>query len=331
MKTYVKVTKDTRHFGEGYLTVGKVYELDGISDYSGTGGSIYGYITDDGGRLIYENFLKSNHGYEYEFVEEPVSMGPESLNLGVGKTYNNKMGGTGFVLEENDGDFQVMHSSGAKIWHYNCGKSNISCKDFSDYDLVSEVKEEPNSMEPEEVCEAEKRGYKKVIITANVGGWPAGTVAWMDPSDCISGKAYNDDCSDSWFHTVGPNCEWFTPEEEEKEEDKSVLVDVYNIDKPWGELSPEEKGALLLHHHEGGAIECFQWDHEFWQHFRYPSFDGTSIYRAKKLEPVVETVVLGYSSVYGVEDIPDGTATHTITFKRIDGEPDCGSVTMEKL
>lgn len=54
-------------------------------------------------------------------------------------------------------------------------------------------------------CEAEKRGFKKVIVTREDGGWPVGTIGWLQ-----SGRkdmVWNDDCSDYWYHYLGTSCE----------------------------------------------------------------------------------------------------------------------------
>lgn len=56
--------------------------------------------------------------------------------------------------------------------------------------------------------EAEKRGYKKVRITRDVGGWPVGSIAWYE--DC--GAAWDEDCKKAWSHTLGDNCEYVTDE-----------------------------------------------------------------------------------------------------------------------
>lgn len=64
-------------------------------------------------------------------------------------------------------------------------------------------------------CEAEKNELKKVVITKDIGGWPVGTIAWMDPEDCISNKAYNADMSDYWYHSEGYDCKWVEKNTEE--------------------------------------------------------------------------------------------------------------------
>lgn len=102
----------------------------------------------------------------------------------------------------------------------------------------------------------------------------------------------------------------------------------------WRDLSPEEKGALLLAAHEGKVIEV--WDdvgHE-WLTCRYPNWTHGCAYRLPK-EPVRETEKFDvfYNKGFGVEACAGTgwTATHRITFDTIDGVPDCNSVKMEVI
>ncbi len=110
-------------------------------------------------------------------------------------------------------------------------------------------------------------------------------------------------------------------------------------DKPklWRDMTPEEKGALLLAYHEGKVIE---WTGYFGSEFNLDSIRGTPVwsdthaYRIKP-EPKVETVTLMTAKVYAWISEPYGRCgtqnTHRITFNLIDGEPDCTSIKMEKL
>lgn len=70
----VKVTKDTANNGRGYLTVGKIYELDRFND-RGEGYAKFGGFYGDHGVWVYECFDSPNHGYEYELIYE------EELNV----------------------------------------------------------------------------------------------------------------------------------------------------------------------------------------------------------------------------------------------------------
>lgn len=90
--------------------------------------------------------------------------------------------------------------------------------------------------------------------------------------------------------------------EEWKEEVYFKEVDVYNIDKAWGELTDLEKGALLLHHHNGGIVEhdAYPGDDTFVTH--QPVWDSSHVYRAKKEEPAVETVSMESAYEKGGEE-----------------------------
>ena len=101
--------------------------------------------------------------------------------------------------------------------------------------------------------------------------------------------------------------------------------------KLWRDMTPEEKGALLLAAHEGKVIEVWfpiacQWRvvvHKV----------GTFEYDAYRIkpQPKVETVTL-----YGRPDVQWVLErckydTHCITFQTIDGKPDCASIKMEEI
>jgi hypothetical protein len=100
--------------------------------------------------------------------------------------------------------------------------------------------------------------------------------------------------------------------------------------KTWAEMTPEEKGALLLAHHENpGSVE-FLFNEE-WTVLKGLGWLDDMRYRVRP-EPVREVVTMagyidrGYFHVRsGVND------THRITFDLIDGEPDCDSIKMERI
>lgn len=108
-------------------------------------------------------------------------------------------------------------------------------------------------------------------------------------------------------------------------------------DKPklWRDMTPEEKGALLLAHHEGKQIEvnreileCGEW----WED-HYPEWMHNYAYRIKP-EPKVEAVNQGYKTNSSGRFVTTSSldhATHVVTFNLIDGEPDCTSIKMGKL
>lgn len=88
--------------------------------------------------------------------------------------------------------------------------------------------------------------------------------------------------------------------------------------KKWREMTPEEKGALLLAHHEGKVIEYYC---DVWKACasNNPVWANNDAYRVKP-EPVVETMSLYRCGI-----------TYKITCTVIDGEIDCASVRMEKI
>lgn len=100
--------------------------------------------------------------------------------------------------------------------------------------------------------------------------------------------------------------------------------------KMWKDMTPEEKGALLLAAHEGKVIEsrnCFP--STAWMKSATPRWLDSLAYRIKP-EPARETVTL-YGAGKKWRHVPVDGHTHRITFDTIDGEPDCASVKMEKI
>lgn len=103
-------------------------------------------------------------------------------------------------------------------------------------------------------------------------------------------------------------------------------------DKPktWGEMTREEKGALLLAHHKEEVIDY--WEDGSW-HLSYcgPGWSGETAYRIKP-EHKVETIVMYGRAQDGFGDGPRlNRDTHRLTFNVIDGEIDCDSVKLEEL
>lgn len=101
--------------------------------------------------------------------------------------------------------------------------------------------------------------------------------------------------------------------------------------KLWRDLTPAEKGALLLAHHHGKSIEAWLYD-DRWMPIE-PDWLEHNAYRVKP-ETKAETVTL-YAGVYAgdwaaspAKMSPD---THRITFDLIDGKPDPSSIRMEEL
>jgi hypothetical protein len=110
-------------------------------------------------------------------------------------------------------------------------------------------------------------------------------------------------------------------------------------DKPtiWADMTPEQKGALLLAEHEGVVIQRSSGD--LWVEIN-PNWNPSCAYRVEP-EPKRETMTLN-GRMYISKAYPDGVFdadhrprcagdTHRITFDTIDGEPDCATVRMERL
>lgn len=102
--------------------------------------------------------------------------------------------------------------------------------------------------------------------------------------------------------------------------------------KPWKDMSPEEKGALLLAHHEGKVIEARDPYNkaDTWEKVILPNWTSSFAYRVK---PVVKEVLLegfvDHERWYNGRKSPG--VNYKITFNLVDGEPDCSSIKMEKL
>jgi len=100
--------------------------------------------------------------------------------------------------------------------------------------------------------------------------------------------------------------------------------------KLWRDMTPEEKGSLLLAARDGKVIEGAGPD---WRPCRNPQWVDYGSYRVKP-EPKVETIEMngymkGDSAWFG--PMSSKSDTHSITFNLINGKPDCASVKMEHL
>lgn len=108
--------------------------------------------------------------------------------------------------------------------------------------------------------------------------------------------------------------------------------------KLWRDMTSEEKGALLLAHHEGRAIEGRNktWPVDDWATIIMPSWHNDSAYRIRP-EPKVYFVTQHWKTDCNGNFVPMSQlappvgATHRITFTTIDGIPDTISIKMEKL
>jgi hypothetical protein len=106
-----------------------------------------------------------------------------------------------------------------------------------------------------------------------------------------------------------------------------VISRVAPTPKLWRDMTPEEKGALLLAAHEGKVIEFMA--SGTWKEDK-PGWYDILAYRIKP-EPKVEVVTVYGNPSSNVQWVYEQCPmdTHRITFNLIDGKPDCASVKME--
>lgn len=108
------------------------------------------------------------------------------------------------------------------------------------------------------------------------------------------------------------------------------LIEEEAVMKLWKDMTPEDKGALLLAYHEGKLIEFS--DGCGWERIPKPSWANAFAYRVKP-NPVVHKFHVGKSEntnwIPSIQRCP--VDTHKITFEVVDGEPDVTSIKMEKL
>lgn len=108
---------------------------------------------------------------------------------------------------------------------------------------------------------------------------------------------------------------------------------LYEEPKIWRDMTPEEKGALLLAHHEGGSIQRYCKIRKEWVDASLHCGQRYA-YRVKP-EPKVETVALDLCGKDGWSAcefaLGERQGRYTITFDTIDGKPDTSSIKMETL
>jgi hypothetical protein len=111
----------------------------------------------------------------------------------------------------------------------------------------------------------------------------------------------------------------------------SASIDALHIEPTptiWRDMTPEQKVALLLAHHEGEVVEYLRGN--AWEETT-PSWYDSFAYRIRP-EPVRKTVTLyGAGFEWGQAELPSAEDTHRITFNLVDGKPDCTSIKMEEV
>jgi hypothetical protein len=105
-------------------------------------------------------------------------------------------------------------------------------------------------------------------------------------------------------------------------------------DLTWGDMTPEQQGALLLAHHQGKTIEVKSLSLGCWFSLHEPVWGPEAPYRIKP-EPVVVHHEM-HSALYGgnIIGFAEGKNTgsdHVLTYDTEDGVPVCSSVKLSKL
>jgi hypothetical protein len=105
-------------------------------------------------------------------------------------------------------------------------------------------------------------------------------------------------------------------------------------DLTWGDMTPEQQGALLLAHHQGKTIEVKSLSLGCWFSLHEPVWGPEAPYRIKP-EPVVVHHEM-HNRVHDgkLESFTKGkhfTSTYVLTYDTEDGVPVCSSVKLSKL
>lgn len=100
-----------------------------------------------------------------------------------------------------------------------------------------------------------------------------------------------------------------------------IISRAADTQKLWRDMTPEEKGALLLAMHDGEKVEVMSLG--VWQTKSTTRFVDDSAYRVKP-EPKVE---IENVKIVNADGVTIGTGTVTT----INGKPDCASIKMEPL
>jgi hypothetical protein len=116
------------------------------------------------------------------------------------------------------------------------------------------------------------------------------------------------------------------------------VVEKPTAQKPtlWRDMTPEEKGALLLGWHEGKVIEVFGLGYpDMWYYEDDPRFEDECAYRIKPEPKIDRVALLGGMDTSGnwsfCTDEVWSADTHKITFDTIDGKPDPASIKIEEV
>ena len=105
-------------------------------------------------------------------------------------------------------------------------------------------------------------------------------------------------------------------------------------DLTWGDMTPEQQGALLLAHHQGKPIQVKSHASGRWVPVQRPMWTQETPYRIK-LGPVVVHhkmhSVLYEGNITGFAEGKNTGSKHVLTYTSEDGVPVCSSVKLSKL
>jgi hypothetical protein len=114
--------------------------------------------------------------------------------------------------------------------------------------------------------------------------------------------------------------------------DWELVCDPSNL--TWGDMTPEQQGALLLAHHQGKTIELISHASGRWVYSEYPQWTQDTSYRIKP-EPVVVHhemhSVLYKRTIIGFAEGKNTGSEHVLTYDTEDGVPVCSSVKLSQL
>jgi hypothetical protein len=105
-------------------------------------------------------------------------------------------------------------------------------------------------------------------------------------------------------------------------------------DLTWGDMTPEQQGALLLAHHQGKTIEIKSFALGNWVPLHEPEWVSSAAYRVKPETVVVHHEmhsVLYKGTIIGFAEGKNTGSEHVLTYDTEDGVPVCSSVKLSKL
>jgi hypothetical protein len=105
-------------------------------------------------------------------------------------------------------------------------------------------------------------------------------------------------------------------------------------DLTWGDMTPEQQGALLLAHHQGKTIQVNSFATGLWTRLKHPMWNNNAPYRIGIDSVVVHhemhSVLYG-GNIIGFAEGKQTASKHVLTYTSEDGVPVCSSVKLSKL